>query len=75
MSSKVRTRASGIGLFLITFTASWLAVRSLAASPEPELDDPPLSLTTAAETAPSEVQDPTLSRLIARFATAARRSR
>ena len=73
MSSKVRTRASGIGLFLITFAASWLAVRSLAASPEPVLDDPPVSLTTASQ-APAELADPALSRLIARFATAARRS-
>jgi hypothetical protein len=74
MSAKVRTRASGIGLFLITFAASWLAVRSLAASPEPVLDDPPVSLTTATA-ASSEVPDPALSRLIGRFAAAARQNR
>jgi hypothetical protein len=65
MSVKVR----GIGIYLAIFAASWLAVRSLAASPEPPLEDPPVPLTSAGP----EIPDPALSRMIARFAADARR--
>jgi hypothetical protein len=52
----------------MVLVASWLAVRSLAAFPAEEIDDPQLSLAT-----PSPViADPALSALIARFAVQAR---
>jgi hypothetical protein len=54
MSFKVR----GIAFYLSIFVASWLAVRSLAASPEPPLEDPPVPLTSAGP----EIADPALSR-------------
>jgi hypothetical protein len=47
---------------------SWFAVRALAASPEPVLDDPPISMTTSAR---SELRDDGLAEAIHRFATLA----
>jgi len=47
---------------------SWFVVRSLAASPEPVLDDPPISL---AATKRVELQDASLAEVIHRFATLA----
>lgn len=48
---------------------SWFVVRSLAASPEVALDDPPVSL---AATRRAELQDESLAEVIHRFATLAR---
>jgi hypothetical protein len=48
---------------------SWFVVRSLAASPEPVLDDPPVSL---AATKRLELKDESLAEVIHRFATLAR---
>jgi hypothetical protein len=50
---------------------SWFVVRSLAASPEPVLDDPPVSL---AATKRLELKDESLAEVIHRFATLARPS-
>ena len=50
--------------------ASWLAVRSLAALPAYELDDPPLAMS-----APSQIADPVLAEMISRFAGEARHAR
>jgi hypothetical protein len=47
--------------------ASWLAVRSLAATPAYELDDPQLTLASA-----HEMHDPALTGLISHFAAQAR---
>jgi hypothetical protein len=47
---------------------SWFAVRAIAASPEPVLDDPPLSMTTSSR---SELRDDGLAEAIHRFATLA----
>ena len=66
MSVKMRI----IWIYPVILVASWLAVRSLAASPElaTPMEDPPVPLTSAQP----EVKDPSLSRLIARFALVAR---
>jgi hypothetical protein len=47
---------------------SWFAVRALAASPEPVLDDPPISM---AKSVPRELRDDGLAETIHRFATLA----
>jgi hypothetical protein len=65
MSSNIRN----LSLLSSAVFASWLVVRSLAASPEPVLDDPPVPMAMAA--AP-ELQDAALAELIRRFATLAR---
>ena len=64
MSAKARI----LWIYPAILVASWLVVRSLAASPEEALDDPPAPV-TAMQT---EVRDVSLARLIARFAGAAR---
>ena len=54
--------------------ASWLAVRSLAASParpHDEMGDPPVPFASLARS--REVRDPALTRFIGAFAAAARR--
>jgi hypothetical protein len=48
---------------------SWMVVHSLGASPEPVLDDPPVSLVTVAR---PELEDASLAEVIRRFATLAR---
>lgn len=48
--------------------SSWIVVRSLAASPEPTLDDPPISL---AATKRVDVKDESLAEVIHRFASLA----
>jgi hypothetical protein len=65
MSGNIRT----IGVIGSVVLGSWVTVRTLAASPEPVLDDPPLS---ASATARPELQDASLAELIKRFATLAR---
>jgi hypothetical protein len=45
--------------------SSWIVVRSLAASPEPALDDPPISLSATRRV---EVRDASLAEVIHRFA-------
>jgi hypothetical protein len=64
-----KTRAFWI--FPTVLVASWLVVRSLGASADVVLDDPPL--TSASDL--REVHDPALARAIARFAEAARAQR
>jgi hypothetical protein len=62
-------------LFIIpaVIAASWVAVRSMAASPAAGLDeDPPL---TASLTVSRELPDPALAQLISRFAAEARAAR
>jgi hypothetical protein len=62
-------------LFIIpaVLAASWVAVRSVAASPPAGLDeDPPL---TASLTVSREIPDPALAQLISRFAAEARAAR
>ena len=49
---------------------SWVAVRTLAASPEPVLDDPPVSLVATRQR--PELKDAMLAELIKRFAALAR---
>lgn len=61
-------------LFIVpaVVAASWIAVRSVAASPPAGLeDDPPL----AARTVSQEIPDPALAQLISRFAAEARAAR
>ena len=48
---------------------SWVVVRSLAASPQQPLDDPPISLATYRK---PELKDESLAEVIHRFATLAR---
>ena len=48
---------------------SWITVRSLAASPEPVLDDPPISM---AATKRVELKDASLAEVIHQFASLAR---
>jgi hypothetical protein len=48
---------------------SWFVVRSLAASPEPVLDDPPISV---AATTRVELRDESLAEVIHRFASVVR---
>ena len=50
--------------------ASWIAVRSLAASPTPALEDPPLAVAAV-----SDIPDPALAQLISEFAGEARAAR
>jgi len=58
MSAKHRT----IWIVPAFVVASWLAVRSLAALPAYEMDDPPLAMSTP------QIADPVLDEMIARFA-------
>jgi hypothetical protein len=68
MSFKTRL----LWVFPAVLVASWLAVRSLAASsPEVVMDDPPLSLGSQAR----ELPDPALGRMIGHFADVARAAR
>ena len=67
MSAKARI----FWIYPAILVASWLVVRSLAASPDEALGDPPVPV-TATQT---EVRDVSLARLIARFAEVARASR
>jgi hypothetical protein len=69
MSAKLRS----VWILPAIVVASWLAVRSLAASPGQGLDDPPAPLASA-QTAHAhiDVRDPGLERLIKRFAAVAR---
>jgi hypothetical protein len=64
-------KARAFWIFPTVLVASWLVVRSLGASGEVVLDDPPL--TSASDF--QEVRDPALARAIARFAEAARAQR
>jgi hypothetical protein len=48
---------------------SWFVVRSLAASPEPMLDDPPISMAVAKRV---ELRDESLAEVIHRFAMLAK---
>jgi hypothetical protein len=59
-------------LFIIpaVIAASWIAVRSLAASPTPGLEDPPLVLASG-----TDIPDPALTQLISQFAAEARAAR
>lgn len=68
MSAKMRI----LWIYPAIVVASWLAVRSLGASPEQTApaDDPPAPLTELR--AAPEVKDLSLARLIGRFAMAAR---
>ena len=66
MHMSVKARYVWIGPMVLV--ASWLAVRSLAAFPAEEIDDPQPSLATPS----SVIADPALSALIARFAFQAR---
>jgi hypothetical protein len=50
---------------------SWIAVRALAASPEPVLDDPPISMAIPPTAARRELRDDGLAETIHRFATLA----
>ena len=56
-------------LFVIpaVIAASWIAVRSPAASSTPALEDPPLALASG-----SDIPDPALAQLISEFAAQAR---
>jgi len=69
MSVKMRI----LWIYPAIFLASWLVVRSLAASPE-ALDDPPVSLASARR-APREIRDPALQRFISNLAAVARSQR
>jgi hypothetical protein len=53
----------------VVVTGSVVAVRSISASPEPVLDDPPISM---AATKRVELEDASLAEVIRRFATLAR---
>jgi hypothetical protein len=53
----------------VVVMGSVVAVRSISASPEPVLDDPPLSM---AATKRVELEDASLAEVIRRFATLAR---
>jgi hypothetical protein len=57
----------------VLVAGSWLAVRSLAASPVEFLDDPPLAARVAAPA--EEIHDPALARLVGDFAALARAPR
>ena len=67
MSAKARI----LWIYPVIVVASWLVVRSLAASPDAPLDDPPAPVVTMQ----TEVRDVSLARLIARFAEVARADR
>ncbi|HLK89826.1 MAG TPA: hypothetical protein VKZ18_08030 [Polyangia bacterium] len=62
MSAKHRT----LWIVPAFIVASWLAVRSLAALPAYEMDDPPLA------TSSPHIADPVLAEMITRFARDAR---
>jgi len=66
MSVKMRI----LWIYPAILLASWLAVRSIAASPE-ALDDPPVPLASARR-ASSEIRDPALQRFIGHLAAVAR---
>jgi hypothetical protein len=66
MSFKLRA----FWIYPMIFLASWLAVRSLGATPE-VLDDPPGPVATA-RSAPREIRDAGLERFIGRLAAVAR---
>ena len=71
MSAKARL----LGIIPALFVASWLAVRSQAASParDPQsqtLSDPPVPFASLSR----EIRDPALARLIGGFAAQARRN-
>jgi hypothetical protein len=61
-------KARYIWIVPTVLVASWLAVRSLAATPAYELEDPQLALASA-----HEIADPALTGLIRHFAADARR--
>jgi hypothetical protein len=63
-----------IWIYPAILVASWLAMRTLAASPEQGLDDPPAPLASARPQG-LEIRDAALERLIGHFAAAARSSR
>ena len=60
-----------VWLYPAILLASWLAVRTLAASPQRGLDDPPAPLASAGPASP-ELRDPALERFIGRLAAVAR---
>ena len=66
MPMSVKTRH--VWIVPAVLVASWLAVRSLAAFPANELEDPQLSPAATAH----EIADPALTALISRFAAQAR---
>ncbi|HEX4406149.1 MAG TPA: hypothetical protein VH560_15030 [Polyangia bacterium] len=68
MSGNIRT----LWIASTALVGSVIVVRSLAASPEPVLDDPPVSI---AATRPIEIEDTSLAEVIHRFATLARAPR
>ena len=65
MSGNIRT-AWIVGSVVV---GSWIVVRSLAASPEPVLDDPPISMSTTKRV---ELKDASLAEVIHQFASLAR---
>ncbi len=65
MSAKHRT----LWIVPAVVVASWLAVRSLAALPAYEMDDPPVATTSP------QIADPVLAEMISRFAHQARAGR
>jgi hypothetical protein len=67
MSAKTRL----LWVYPAIFLASWLAVRTLAASPATGLDDPPAPLASAIG-ASREIKDPALETFIGRLADVAR---
>jgi hypothetical protein len=68
MSGNIRN----IWILSTVLVGSVIVVRSLAASPEPVLDDPPVSM---AATRHVEIEDASLAEVIHRFATLARAPR
>jgi len=64
MSGNIRN----IWIIVTVVAGSWVAVRTLSASPDAVLDDPPISLAAARP----ELKDETLAEVIRRFATLAR---
>ncbi len=65
MSGNIRN----MSIASVVVLGSVVAVRSISASPEPVLDDPPISL---AATKRVELEDASLAEVIRRFATRAR---
>ena len=64
MSGNIRN----IWIVSTVVVGSWMVVRSLAASPEPVLDDPPVPMVAAKRV---ELEDASLAEVIHRFATLA----